>query len=257
MKILCLISILILASCGMKETIISNMDTILYHKTQSKLDLDSKQKVILKQDIKNFLNEQRLKTVEASKIVQSIDLTQPQKIPLLYPGLIKTYQQVAIDYSLVLAKHMASFSDKQFQIFLKDTAKENKDIEAKINEKESEEYHKRFKFFFDKINESQKKVLKIHMDFFKEQSRLRLNNRQALYQQFKMIAEQKIPTQEREKMILDAFIKYNQNSFHHQDKMIVIIQELIKDLDFKQVKHFNEKKAEALEILTLFSKSEY
>ncbi len=257
MKILCLLSILILASCGMKETVISNMDTILYHKTQSKLDLDSKQKTILKQDIKRFLNEQRLKTAEATKIIQSIDLTQPQKISLLYPGLIKTYRQVAIDYSAILAKQMAGFSDKQFQSFLKETAKENKEIEDKISEKESEDYHKRFKFFFDTINESQKKILKSHMDFFKGQSTLRLTNRQALHQQLTTIAEQKIPTPEKEKRIFEAFKVYNQNSFHNQDKIIVIIQKLVEVLDPKQLAHFNEKKVEALEIITLFAKSEY
>lgn len=56
--------LLVVVSCSMKETLVSNMDTLIYHKTQSKLDLDSKQKTALKEDIKKFLNAQKSKTDE-------------------------------------------------------------------------------------------------------------------------------------------------------------------------------------------------
>lgn len=249
--------LLVFVSCSMKETLVSNMDTLIYHKTQSKLDLDSKQKTAIKEDIKKFLNAQKSKTNEAHKLVNDIDLSKIEEIGPTYRGLIELYREVAIAYSAVVSKYIAQFDESQQKAFFKELDKDNKELEENIKEGDLNDYYKRFKFFFGSINESQKKVITAQSDFFRELSRTRLEGKKKLRAEIFSHFAQQVPTHEKQKRIYESFKTYNTNSFTQQEKMIEIIQKLVVEADSKQITFFNEKKGEALEIISLFAKSKY
>ncbi len=252
-NLMALISLFFIISCGMKETLVSNMDSILYHKTSTKFDLDSKQKTALKASIKKFLTAQQKKTKEAKELIQTLDLSQKDEIAPTYRGFIELYREIAISYSEVLADLMSTLDKKQQATFIKEFIRENKELEDKIIDSDPTDYFTRFRFFFGSINDLQKKTIVEHSDFFREQSRHRLKNRIILLKAI----EEAFKEANSKKKIYEAFRVYNTESFPKQKEMIKIIKLLVDQAEQTQIKTFNEKKMEALEIIDLFAKSKY
>lgn len=252
-----ILSLFIFISCGMKETVVSNLDFIVYHKAHSKLDLYSSQKDALKEDIKKFLNGERVRVEDTRNIVKSIHLRQKDEIPRLIKDLISIYKEIALDFSGVIAKPISLLDTKQQKNFFSALDDENQDMEKKINEVDSKEYYKRFKFFFGDMNDKQEVLINSHHDFFKDITRSRLNKRKVLHAEMRRIYDLSVSSAEKEKLIFAAFKSFQGTTLNNQDQIIAFVMKVIPTLDDKQIKYFDEKKADTLEMIGYFAKERY
>lgn len=246
-----------LVACSMKGTLVSNIDIIIYHKILSKLDLGPKQKTILKQDIKDFLNLQRPRVDEMTRLIKSIDLTKKETIAPQYLKLIEVYRELAIGMSKIIIKPMSEFDAGQVKAFLKELEGDNRKLEEKIKEDDTSEYYKRFEFFFGTINSRQKKVMNEYKLIFKQQSHQRLQSKRVLLAEMKEIYSPSTPLPTRKHLLDDAFVKYNQSIFINSEKIVLAIMSLTIECDSDQIHHFQKKKDELIEILNLFARSNY
>lgn len=251
------LGLFVFISCGMKETVVSNLDTIVYHKAQSKLDLYSNQKEALKEDIKKFLNGEQIRVEDTRNIVKSIHLRRKDEIPGIFKELISIYKEIALDFSGVIAKPLSLLDAKQQKFFFSALDDENQDMEKKLNEVDSKDYYKRFKFFFGDMNDKQEVLINSHHDFFKDMTRNRLEKRKVLHAEMRRIYGLSVSSTEKEKLIFAAFKSFQGTTLYKQDQLIAFIMKVLPTLDDKQIKYFDEKKADTLEMIGYFAKEKY
>ena len=246
-----------LISCGMKETVVSNIDTIVYYKAQSKLDLYSTQKEALKVDIKKFLNGQTARVEDTRQTIKSIDLHKKDDLKIPFRELVFQYKEIATEFAFVVAKPMSVLDQKQQTHLFKELEKENQEMVEKLDEKDSKEYFKRFRFFFGSITPKQEELILSNHDFFKSQTKRRLEKRRGIQAEIKEVYKTAKNQKEKEDKFYKILKTHLAGSFENEDKILEFIQKVVPTLDEKQIKYFNDKKSETLEMINLFANQKY
>ena len=98
-------------------------------------------------------------------------------------------------------------------------------------------------------------MLTPHEQIFLERDRERLIRRKIFQAKIKDILERKDDT--REKLLLQSFLEYPTESATKIDHLVPFLKDLTKSLTKEQKAHFEEKRAEILEMIAQFSKTTY
>jgi hypothetical protein len=256
MKLVPLLIISLLGfGCAAKQMTARNADILLELQIEKKLPLYSSQKKQLKQDVDQFLNDQKPFAREAIPLITSIQLD-VSKVDEQYGQLNALYLKLALNFSKLMSKYMALLDDKQQKDFEKKLKDENQTLKySKANDR-IEKVEDRFETLFGTISDKQIKVLKTYKPHFKERHALRLDRRQKLHARFSEIYKMDISPQSRSNYFYEAFAEY-QSSYPETPKNIEIIKNIIPTLSKEQKEVFEDKTNDLKDILNYYLEAHY
>lgn len=241
--------------CAAKKIIVKNADLIIENQIEKRLPLHFSQKKQLSKDVDKFLNEQKSFAKEAIPEISGIELDQ-NKTEAAYDRLTSLYRKLALNFSKLVAKHMATLDKKQQKEFSERLEKENQSL-AKTNAKErTEKIEDRFESMFGKISDEQQKILKKQKAYFEERNKTRISRRSALHEKFKAIYETNESPEARTNSLYQTFEEY-QNNYPESPMNKEIIQSIVPTLDKKQKEVFANKTRDLVDILNYYLETKY
>lgn len=258
MKTIVFLMLLLLGhGCALKKFAIDHADNLITHQVTKRLPLKTEQEQQLDRDVDLFLNDSKPMAREILKILKELSFETPEKLEDQYSQLEKDYLRIATDFSAMISRPMARLDKDQQKAFFKKLKEDQQRVEKQQNDDEREKrFQERFNFFLGSMNSSQEKLLVEYNDYFKERSRLRLSRRKDLRESLKTIFEKETTSEEKEKLITEAFKHYQKESLTG-NKNLEMIKKLIPTLSSKQIDHFKQKKKEIQELLEYFIKKIY
>ncbi|MFL5785205.1 MAG: hypothetical protein ACJ76H_11380 [Bacteriovoracaceae bacterium] len=245
-----------LSSCGPKKVAVKYADTYLEQQVEKRLPLYDEQEEILSRDIDKFLNDHKDRVKEIMPTLEKIDLEDPNTLDIQWNKVQGTYLDIANDFSLIIAKHMAKFDQKQKKDFLEKMRDENNDIFKRDRKERREKIASRIQKFLGSITKEQEKILKNHQKDFDEQVVVRSERRAKLHTQFKEILEQELSTDSKEKLIHEALVSY-QTEMLKGSKNLEIAKEFIPTLTKSQKVELRHNLGEVKELLKYFIQQAY
>lgn len=243
-------------SCAAKKLVVNNADTLLEHQITKRLPLYSKQKKALAEDVTQFLKAQKPRAREVLPVIDKININNPDEIDDHYLVLAKNYDQIALDFSRILSKHMAKLDSKQQKDFFKTLAQENRELKKKDPEERTEKIQERFENFFGSINEKQKQKLTDLHDHFEARNKERILRRIELHAEFERIFENDLSPESRQDLFVKSYAEYQKKSIDHK-KNIELIKAILPTVSEKQKEFFKSRTREVKEILKYFLEASY
>ena len=257
MKSLSLVVLWFLAyGCAAKKLAIKNADSLLQYQIAKRLPLNPSQERILTQDVTNFLNESKPKIEKLIPLIDVISLETPDPIQKQFEDIMIFVKSTSIDFSKIMAKHMANLSEKQQQEFFATLSKENKDLHAKSASKKRDEFEVRFETFFGPMNDAQIKLYEEYRPYFELRFLERIKRREKLHQSFKEIYAQAPPAEKKRELFLGSFANY-QNAPFENEKSVEILHRLIPTLTQAQRDQLKKTIREFQELINYFIQTDY
>ncbi|MEX0797886.1 MAG: hypothetical protein WD025_00475 [Bacteriovoracaceae bacterium] len=250
-----------LAGCWINGLFIKNLDNLLEHKITSRLYLYHSQQEKLEKDVSKFLNDSR---ALAPQIQKKLDFYQEQiKAGQLSAKKVQKefefWQSVANKkLENIASKHiglLAGLNQEQQKHFFEEMEEKNQEKKEKIAKKLMERIFERFEFYFDELNEQQKKVLNEEKDFFFKRDKQRLKDAKAFQKQLKALYE--------ENAKLAQFKKLAKKSIHElfsaerTKKHATIVHKLIEASDKQGKKNLLKKLSEFKGWIKTFQETKY
>ncbi len=252
----CLIFLILCYSCAAKKLVVNNADTLLEHQITKRLPLYSKQKKALSEDVTQFLKEQKPRAREVLPVIDKINIDNSDEIGDHYRALAKNYDQIALDFSRVLSKHMAKLDSKQQKDFFNTLAQENRELKKKDPEERTEKIQERFENFFGSINEKQKQKLTDLHEHFEARNKERILRRIELHAEFERIFKNDLSPESRQDLFVKSYADYQKRSVDHK-KNIELIKAILPTVSEKQKEFFKSRTREVKEILKYFLEASY
>lgn len=243
-------------SCAAKKIVVNNADTLLEHQITKRLPLYSKQKQVLSEDVSQFLKDQKPRAREVLPIIDKIDVNKPDDIDDHYKVLARNYDQIALDFSRLLSKHMAKLDSKQQKDFFDTLAQENRELKKKDPEERTEKIHERFENFFGSINEKQKQKITDLSEHFEERNKQRILRRIELHAKFQKIFQNDLSSGSRQDLFVKSYAEYQKKSVDHE-KNVELIKAILPTVSKKQKDFFKARTREVKEILKYFLEASY
>jgi hypothetical protein len=256
-KIFPLLFILIIQACAFKSAAVGQLDTLIEYQTASRLDLYRYQKQQLEKDVATLLTQQQKSLSDVKKLLSSLDIQKQENLQTQWSELTLLYHRLALAYGEILSAHLASLDKSQQKTFFAKMKEENQEIKDRANGQTVDKLEERAEFFLGDINDKQKEVFKRYLPVIKLRAEARLKRRESLLKYFKKTFEQKQSTKLKKTQIYQAFVSYQDETLKSQQDTYSLIKEITRLADAKQIKTFSEKKIEAIELLTIFEKTEY
>lgn len=239
------------SSCVLESYFISNLDFIITNRTSEALSLKSFYKKQLKEDVRIFLNKNRTTSKRVISFLSNTkkELDQDKLIVKdLYNDLNQIYYSIALDYSEVLAKYIATLEGKRKNKFLKKEMEKNKQILSKIERNDISSNFKIYNFLWGKLTKEQVRLFNTLQEDFKLQSQNRYEKRLAFQNELKKILSKKNLKKRRE-LIKNQFEKFNKSSNYKvvnkytlsKEKIIKTIQKIVNTLTQDQKEEFIKK----------------
>ncbi len=255
-RIVLYLCVALVSSCGPKKVAVKFADTYIESQVEKRLPLYSAQEEVLAKDIDKFLNEHKEKARQIIPILGKVDLEEPSSLDEQYPELQRTYLDIASDFSKILSRHMAAFDKKQQKDFLRKMREENDEMITKGREERQEKVTSRVRSLLGTITDEQKKILKENKKVFDQQIVTRSERRSKLQSNFKVILDQKISAEAKEKLLHDAFIAYQKESFS-DTSTLTIAKTFMPTLKSIQKENIRIRLGELQDILNYFVETVY
>lgn len=250
---LCLV---LLASCAAQKVAVKYADTYIERQVEKRLPLTSSQEKVLSKDIDKFLNEHKDNVKKIVPLLNEIDFDDPSSLDGQYPKFITAYEEIARDFSKVLAKHMSVFDEAQVSEFLKKMREENNEIFLRDKKQRKEKIEERVEKILGSLTKEQKQILKDNGKHFDAQIVARSERRSRLHTKFKKIMEQDISSETKESMIYEAFVA-NQKAALSDTRNLEIAKEFVPTLKPEQKKNLRTRLAELEGIINYFVETVY
>lgn len=257
MKFLTVPALILLSSCAFQRLAVTQLDNIIEIETASKLDLYHSQKKVLEADVTALLESQKSHIPGFSALLKKIDPRKTEEFPALWGEISAEYRRIALAFSGLLAKHLVTLDPKQRGHFFSKMESENKEILAKNEKQDVENLAKRVSFFFGEVSEAQEKVLLRNLPEIKRRTLARLARRQNLHKTLADILSSSSFAADKERRILSAFENYQLDASLEQEMVIKMMQDLCRELTGKQLAHFEEKRSDLLELISVFKKTTF
>jgi dsRNA-specific ribonuclease len=119
-----------------------------------------------------------------------------------------------------------------------------------------EKVESRVRSLLGTVTDDQKSILKTNKDVFDQQIVTRAERRSKLHNDFKTILEQETSAQTKEKMLHDAFVAYQKESFS-DSRSIAIAKTFMPTLNSVQKENIRIRLSELEEILNYFVETVY
>lgn len=246
----------LLSSCGPKQVAVKYADTYIQSQVEKRLPLYDAQEDALSRDIDKFLNDHKSRVKEIVPFLNGINLDDPASLDEQWPKISAAYLDIARDFSGILARHMSAFDDKQRKDFLKRMREENDAIFERDKKERKEKIESRVRHLLGTLTREQTNILTSHAKDFDHQIERRSERRSKLHTQFKMILEQDISREAKEKMIFEAFVAYQKEALSNTENL-AIAKEFVPTLSTAQKKNLKGHLAEIEEIIDYFLKTTY
>jgi hypothetical protein len=241
--------------CAAKRMVAKHADVLLEHQIEKRLPLYEAQKKQLSKDVNQFLNDQKSFTKEAIPVITSIQLD-VNKIDGQYDYLNSLYRKLALNFSKLMSKHMASLDEIQQKKFGEKLKSENESLARSKSEDRIEKISDRFETLFGNISNKQKKILESEKSYFEERHKVRISRREKLHEKFMTIYKMDLSNQSRAQYFYDAFAEY-QNEYPESPKNKELIKSMIPTLTAQQRQVFEEKINDLKEILNYYLEAYY
>jgi hypothetical protein len=257
MKFLPWLIVFLISGCAFQRLAVTQLDNLIEIETASKLDLYRAQKKTLEADVTVLLESQKPHLETLTNLVNKIDPTNTALFPELWTEISVEYRRIALAFSALLAKHLVTLAPKQRDHFFAKMESDNKKILAKNEAQDVESLSKRVSFFFGETSPAQEKVLERNLPEVKRRTLARLNRRKNLHKTLDEIISSKAFAADKERLILAAFESYQRDAGMAQEPVVKMMQDLCRELTPEQIATFNDKRKEALELITLFKQTEF
>ncbi len=247
-----LILFLTLTACTFKSFVISNASYIVANRVGNKIDLSWDQEKEFRKQL-DYLFKTEINGIDKiSKVLKNID---PKSIKLeeIVVKLFPVYEKFYLEITPLVAGHMNVFSKKQQRNFFEIAEDENQTVINRSKKDKSGEYIKRFEFIFGSINKKQKDLFKKYILFFQNLNKDRIKRRLMAQKDLRkafVISDEVLRLKEIEKILLSNLDKSRllKNAKIFQP----LFSKLQETLEEGQVKHFEEKKKEAIDWINSF-----
>jgi hypothetical protein len=248
--------IFLLSSCGLKELAVKNADTFLIYQINKHLPLESKEKELLKSDVRLLLNNIKPEALELLQMMKSLDLEDQKNVSLRYEEAKRWYQKIFIHFSQLISKKISTLSKDGIKNFKEIQDKEIKKLKAKAEKKDFNKNISAIKKVIGDLNESQIQVLKKYEDYLHEKIKQRLERRAVVLDEVVTLLKRTSDQKTRETEIMQLFLKSHIENLK-DDKYLEIILAFLPTLNEKQKKHLHHQKAELTELIEIFIATKY
>ena len=246
-------SLLLLAGCGFQTLGVKNLDTLLTLQASRKMDLHSKQKDAIEVDIDAFLRTQQAHAPILEQLLKEIDPANPELFEGQWKRAIAEYRRGARDASVVIARHLARLSVEQRLHFAKTLAQDNEKMAKKGFDRDQME--ERVEWFLGEIRAPQQSAINTHLPVLQARRLVRLQLRQQLRERLVALLEGQAV--DKEQLMIKAFAAYQQATTDDQGPVLAFYADLVRQLDDKQKRRFEERRGELLEFLKTFVATKY
>ncbi len=257
MKVFLLTSVFLLSGCAFQRLAVTQLDNLVEIQLGSKLDLYRNQKKVLEADVSLLLESQKPYLESLILLVKKIDPTKVETFPDTWSEISTEYRRVAHAFSGILAKHLVTLDPKQRAHFFTKMKTENEEILERSKKQSVENSAKRVVFFLGEVTESQEKVLERNLPEIKRRSLARLERRELLHKKLADILSSTAFSADKERSVLAAFEAYQLDAAQEQGPVVQMIQDLCRELTPTQIKTFQEKRKDALELAALYKETDF
>jgi len=243
----------LLTGCGLQTIGIKHIDTLLMMQASRKMDLHSKQKDVLAADIAAFLNAQKGHVPTLDALLREVDLARPEKFEGQWQRAIVEYRRAARETAVVIARQLAHLSAEQRAYFNKNLIEENNKLEDKgLNRDQVEE---RVEWFLGELRPPQQTAINTHLPVLQARRVVRLGLRRKL--QARLAELMNGQAVDREQLMVRAFVDYQEAGTADQGPVLAFYADLVRQIDGKQKRRFEERRGELLELLKTFVATNY
>lgn len=248
--------IFLLSSCGLKELAVKNADTFLIYQINKHIPLESKEKELLKVDVRTLLNSIKPEASELLQIMKSLDLEDQKNVSLRYEEAKKWYQKIFIHFSQLISKEISTLNKDGIKNFKAIQDKEIKKLKTKAEKKDLNKNIAAIKKVIGDLSKSQIEILKKYNDYLHDRVKQRLERRIIVTDQIVTLLNRTSDQKIRETEIMELFLKSHNENLQN-DKYLEIILAFIPTLNEKQKKHLLHQKAELTELIEIFIATKY
>lgn len=256
MKIAPLFLITVLTyGCAGKKLVAKNADLLVELQIEKRLPLYSSQKDQLTKDVKGFLNNQKPLTKKSLPIISKIELD-PEKVDEQYDTLNGLYQELALQFSKLMAKYMAILDSKQQKEFKENLEGENRVLKRMNSDDQVEKTQERIESLFGTITDKQMELIKKQRSYFEGTHKLRVSRRELLHEEFFKIYKMDLSDESRAASFYEAFANYQKN-YPENPKNKELIKNILLTLNADQKAVFKNKIKELKEIINYYLETSY
>lgn len=244
--------ILIVASCTFKSVAVNNLESIVSYRLGGQLHLYYGQKAQLKEKLQSWIlaSEQKKKIETFSVLLKNFDW-QKSDLREFYMTVNQIYLEIATSFNQLLAESLSLLDEKQQKKFFASMEEENQKVQKE--KKTSEGIRRMLEFCFEEITEIQEELLAKTYGPEKSPTQTRLERRLTSQQALREIYQLNLSETERIPLIksaLDDSVK-RPPDLAQIDKNLSFFKELTQTLTADQLKTFETKRLEILEIVDL------
>jgi hypothetical protein len=255
-KLCTLLICLLLSSCGLKKLVVKNLDTFLNYQISKHIPLNTQEKEQVKKDVGALLNDSKAEGANLLKIIKTLNIEDKQNIATKYEEIKGVYEVLSAKFIQLISKTLASLNQEQTINFLKIQNQELKKLELKVKKKDTTAISKGIKTIIGDLTETQEKILKEYEPFFLQKYSDRLQRRIKTIEDIKMILTKSLPSNEKEKALLNI-LSLNHRKSMDEEKYLEIILKFQPTLTEKQKSHFNQHKLDIEEMIDYFILTKY
>lgn len=240
------------SGCAFKSTAINNLETAISYRLSNQLHLYFAQRSELSEKIRQWLlsNEQKKTIQQTTNLLQEFDW-KSSSLEEAYLSFNQNYLNTAFSFNQILAESLALLDKEQQKKFFETMERENQDITQE--DKASKGIERMLKFCFGEISEEQNSLIATHFKDAPQTQRTRLERRITSQRGIRQIFSEDISLEEKINKIkstLDQSVKIPPSP-EQREKNLEFFKNLTPLLTEQQLKHFQERQAEASELLTL------
>jgi len=243
---------ILLSSCAFKSVILSNADYLVANRVGNKIDLSRDQEKILRKDIDAYFFENVSEVEKIRELIIKINITE-FKIEKFLNDIYPIYETLYLKFIPLLSRPMSQFSKRQIKNLFEIAEEDNDMLLQRSKKDKTDEYAKRFKFFFGDLSKEQRNFIKEEKSIFQSLNENRLKNRLKTQSTLREAFELK-DEPERLTMINDIFSKNlsKTETFAGFHSVLPLINKMIKELSLEQKAYFESKRNEVLDWIELF-----
>lgn len=251
--------LLLLSACGIKSLVVPYFDWILTSELSEQLTLNSKQKRLLNQDVKHFLDERKTQAKRVLKHLNQFKEEEKIEVERWQNTFYAEYLDFLKGFLPMYSKYLAMLDKSQLKDLRKKFEDENEELSESIEDEPTERILERFEKNLGHLREEQKKTLNENLDNFVAASRERLKSRKEYQKSLLKLLEKELASEEKQSQIYKMTWDYNtrERNLAARQKNIETVTKVFNAISEKQKKHLRKKVESYKEWIRYYLKEDY
>lgn len=247
---------LLLGSCAFKKAAVNNLETLISYRLGNQLHLYYAQKSELSKSLQKWIisSEQKVIIENAQTVLREFDW-QKSDLKASTLKLNDLYRQIAMNFNTLLAQQIALLDESQREKFFKTMKEGNKRLEKEESMQAGIE--RLLEFCFDEITDEQNQLVQKFYTETPQVNTARLTRRLESQKRIKEVFNDNSITEKSMaiKEALDQAVNRPLNE-EQLERNLQFFAAFTQTLQEQQLEYFEEKKQDALEIITLLLQRE-